>query len=106
MYIFIRKNCRKNLAAILDAMLELTVEKISKLHIIYMKRTFVAIKTKFTHTNLKDIFWYKKKTKTIKSFFFGSNLGCHIVSKLSYKLFTNNKVTCLCLEQLEFDAII
>ena len=28
-----------------------------------------------------------------KSFFFGSHLGCHIVSRLSYKLFTNNKVT-------------
>ena len=33
---------------------------------------------------------YEKKP--IKSFFFGSHLGCHIVSRLSYKLFTNNKV--------------
>ena len=81
-----------NSAAILDAMLELTVEKISKLHIIYKKRTLIATKANFTHTNLNDILMYKKR-KTIKSFFFGSHLGYNIVSKLSYKLFTNNKVT-------------
>ena len=46
--------------AILDAMLELTVEKISKLLIIYKKRT-LALKTNFTHTNFKDIFMYKKQ---------------------------------------------
>ena len=57
-----------------------------------MKRTFIATKANFTHTNLNDILMYKKK-KTITSFFFGSHLGCHIVSRLSYKLFTNNKVT-------------
>ena len=33
------------------------------------------------------------KKYTIKSFFFGSHLGCHIVSRLSYKLSANNKVT-------------
>ena len=43
-------------------MLELTIEKISKLLIIhvYKKRTF-AIKTNFTHKNFKDIFMYKKQ---------------------------------------------
>ena len=38
---------------------------------IYKKLTFIAIKTKF---------------------FFGSHLGCHIVLRLSYKLFKNTKV--------------
>ena len=57
----------------MDAMLELTVEKKSKLHIIYKKRTFIATKANFTHTNLNDILMYKK-TKTIKSFFYGSHL--------------------------------
>ena len=37
------------LAAILDAMHEYTVEKISKLYIIYKKQTLIAIKTNFTH---------------------------------------------------------
>ena len=49
------------MAAILDAMLALTVEKISKLHIIYKKRTFIATKANFTHTNLNDILMYKKR---------------------------------------------
>ena len=49
------------MAAIFDAMLELTVEKISKLHIIYKKRTFIATKANFTHTNLNDILMYKKR---------------------------------------------
>ena len=48
------------LEAILDAMLEFTVEKISKLHIIYEKQTFIAFKTNLTHKNLKDIFMYEK----------------------------------------------
>ena len=50
---------------------------------------------------LKQISLIKKPSKiylcmektTIKSFFFGSHLGCHIVSRLSYELSTNNKVT-------------
>ena len=49
-----------NSTAILDAMLELTVEKISKLHIIYKKRTFMATKANFTQTNLNDILMYKR----------------------------------------------
>ena len=80
------------MAAILDAMLESTGKKISKLYIIYKKQTLIAIKTNFTHKNLKDIFMYEKKN-LIQSFFFGSHLGCHIVSRLSYKLITNTKVT-------------
>ena len=52
---------KSNLAAILDAMLELTAEKFSKLHIIYKKRTFIATKANFTHTNLNDILMYKKQ---------------------------------------------
>ena len=70
--------------------LEFTVEKISKLHIIYKKQAFIAIKTNFNHKNLKDIFMYENKT--IKSFLFGSHLGCHTVSRLYYKLSTNHKV--------------
>ena len=77
------------LAAILDAMLEFTVEKTSKLHIIYKKPLFIAIKTNFTH-KVSDVFMHEKNT--LKSFVFGSHLGCHIVSRLSYKLLTNNKV--------------
>ena len=50
------------MAVILDAMLESTVKRISKLYIIYKKQTFIAIKTNFTHKNLKDIFMYEKKT--------------------------------------------
>ena len=50
-----------NSAAILDVMHEYTVEKISKLYIIYKKQTLIAIKTNFTHKNLKDIFMYEKK---------------------------------------------
>ena len=78
------------MAAILDAMLELTVEKISKLHFIYEKRTFIATKANFTHTNLNDILMYKNKTH--KTILLCGHLACHIVSRLSYKLFTNNKV--------------
>ena len=44
-------------------MLEFTVQKISKLHIIDNKQTIIAIKTNFNHKNLKDIFMYKNKTK-------------------------------------------
>ena len=49
-------------------MLESTVEKISKLYIIYKKQTLIANKTYFTHKNLKDIFMYEKQNKTIKHF--------------------------------------
>ena len=35
--------------------------KSSKLYIIYKKQTLIAIKTSFTHKNLKDIFMYEKK---------------------------------------------
>ena len=98
------------MAAILETMLEFTVEKISKLlHIIYKKQTFIAIKTNFTHEKNQIYLCTCMKKPTIKSFFFGSHLGCHIVSRLSYKLFANNKVTFeafLYLEQFEFDAII
>ena len=48
-------------------MLESTVKKISKLYIIYKKQTLVAIKTNFTHKNLKDIFMYEKKRYNISS---------------------------------------
>ena len=51
------------MAAILDATLESTVKKISKLYIIYKKQTLIAIKTNFTHKNLKDIFMYEKKPR-------------------------------------------
>ena len=98
------------MAAILETMLEFTVEKISKLlHIIYKKQTFIAIKTNFTHKKIRYIYVHVCKNPTIKSFFFGSHLGCRIVSRLSYKLFVNNKVTFgafLYLEKFEFDAII
>ena len=53
-YIYLERIAEK-MVAILDAMLELTVEKISKLLIIYKKRTF-AIKTNFAHANFKDIY--------------------------------------------------
>ena len=46
-------------------MLELTVEKISKLHIIYKKRTFIATKANFTRTNLNDILLYKNEDHKI-----------------------------------------
>ena len=48
------------LVAMLDVMLEFTVEKKSKLIIIYTKQTFIAIKTHFTHKNLKYIFLHEK----------------------------------------------
>ena len=50
------------LAAILDTMLESTVEKISKLYIIYKKQILIAIKANLTHKNLKDMFMYEKRT--------------------------------------------
>ena len=55
------------MAAILDAMLESTVKKISKLYIIYKKQTLIAIKTNFTHKNLKDIFMYEKNRYNLSS---------------------------------------
>ena len=51
------------MAAILNAMLESTVKKISKLYIIYKKQTLIAIKTNFTHKILKDIIMYEKKNQ-------------------------------------------
>ena len=47
----------------MDAMLESTVKKISKLYIIYKKQTLIAIKTNFTHKNLKVIFMYEKNPR-------------------------------------------
>ena len=49
------------MAANLDAMLESTVVKISKLYIKFNnKQTLIKFKTNFTHKNLKDIFMYEK----------------------------------------------
>ena len=44
-------------------MLESTVEKISKLYIIYKKQTLIAIVTNFTNKNFKDIFMCEEKQK-------------------------------------------
>ena len=60
-------------------------------YIIYIRNKHSLQLKQISLIKISDMFMYEKNT--IKSFFFGSHLGFHIVSRLSYKLFTNNKVT-------------
>ena len=79
------------LAAILDAMLESTVEKISN-YILYIRSKHSLQLKLISLIKISKTYLCMKKC-TIKSFFFGGHLGCHIVSRLFYKLFTKNKIT-------------
>ena len=75
-------------------MLELTVEKISKLHIIYKKRTFIATKANF-NTNLNDILMYKKRKQNHSSLaailgailYQGSLINCSQITKSHFEPF-------------------
>ena len=77
-------------------MLELTVEKIFKLHIIYKKQTFIATKANFTHTNVNDILMYQKRKPENHSslaaildaiLYQGSLINCSQITKSHFEPF-------------------